>query len=148
MTRYLITGAAGMLGSHLVARLAADGHDVVGIDLREDPHPPAGARHIVADIRDGAALARAFDGAHALVHCAAALPSYPVDQIRSITVDGTRAVLTAAHRARVERRDPERRHAHHGERRQRARQRRPGPHHQRAAEPEHGQQQAQPHRQS
>lgn len=98
-----VTGAAGMLGSHLVARLAADGHDVVGVDLRDDPHPPAGARHIVADIRDGAALARAFDGAHALVHCAAALPSYPVDQIRSITVDGTRTVLTAAHRARVER---------------------------------------------
>lgn len=98
-----VTGAAGMLGSHLVARLAADGHDVVGVDLRDDPHPPAGARHIVADIRDAAALARAFDGAHALVHCAAALPSYPVDQIRSITVDGTRTVLTAAHRARVER---------------------------------------------
>ncbi|SCE58260.1 NAD-dependent epimerase/dehydratase family protein, partial [Streptomyces sp. OspMP-M43] len=51
-----VTGAAGMLGSHLVARLAADGHDVVGVDLRDDPHPPAGARHIVADIRDAAAL--------------------------------------------------------------------------------------------
>nr|MDT0522848.1 NAD(P)-dependent oxidoreductase [Streptomyces sp. DSM 41633] len=98
-----VTGAAGMLGSHLVARLAADGHDVIGIDLRDDPHPPPGVRHVVADIRDGVVLGRAFAGADALVHCAAALPSYPVDQIRSITVDGTRTVLSAAHRARVPR---------------------------------------------
>lgn len=30
--RYLITGAAGFLGSHLSARLLADGHEVVGLD--------------------------------------------------------------------------------------------------------------------
>lgn len=98
-----VTGAAGMLGSHLVARLAADGHDVTGVDLRPAEHTPSGARHLIADIRDGAALDRAFAGADALVHCAAALPSYPVDQIRSITVDGTRTVLTAAERARIPR---------------------------------------------
>ncbi|MEU3597254.1 NAD-dependent epimerase/dehydratase family protein [Streptomyces sp. NPDC006798] len=98
-----VTGAAGMLGSHLVARLAADGHEVTGIDLRPAEHTPPGARHLIADIRDGAALARAFAGADALVHCAAALPSYPDDQIRSITVDGTRTVLTAAERARIPR---------------------------------------------
>ncbi|MDH6219772.1 NAD-dependent epimerase/dehydratase family protein [Streptomyces pseudovenezuelae] len=98
-----VTGAAGMLGSHLVARLAEDGHDVVGIDVSEDARSPQGVRHVVADIRDGASLDRAFDGVDALVHCAAALPSYPADQIRSVTVDGTRSVLSAAHRARVDR---------------------------------------------
>ena len=30
--RYLVTGAAGFIGSNLAARLAASGHDVVGID--------------------------------------------------------------------------------------------------------------------
>lgn len=99
----LVTGAAGMLGSHLVARLAADGHRVTGLDVRDDPAPPPGSRHVVADIRDGAAIGRALDGADALVHCAAALPSYPADQIRSVTVEGTRTVLGAAHRAGVER---------------------------------------------
>ncbi|MCM2389514.1 NAD-dependent epimerase/dehydratase family protein [Streptomyces albipurpureus] len=101
--RVAVTGAAGMLGSHLVTRLAADGHEVIGLDLRRAESTPQGARHLLCDIRDGAALARAFAGADALVHCAAALPSYPVDQIRSITVDGTRSVLTAAEQARIPR---------------------------------------------
>ena len=30
--RYVVTGAAGFIGSHLCERLLADGHEVVGID--------------------------------------------------------------------------------------------------------------------
>ncbi|BCJ50809.1 epimerase [Actinoplanes sp. NBRC 14428] len=93
-----VTGAAGMLGSRLTERLVADGHHVRGIDLRPGP-----GVEVVGDIRDAAAMARAMDGADALVHCASALPSYPVPEIRSIVVDGARTVLTAAARARVPR---------------------------------------------
>jgi UDP-glucuronate 4-epimerase len=32
MTRTLVTGAAGFIGSHVVDRLLADGHEVVGVD--------------------------------------------------------------------------------------------------------------------
>lgn len=32
MTRYLVTGAAGFIGSHLCDRLLADGHQVTGLD--------------------------------------------------------------------------------------------------------------------
>lgn len=100
-----VTGAAGMLGASVVARLVADGTEVVGVDLREPaPGGPAGGyRHLVGDVRDPAVLRVAFDCVDAVVHCAAALPSYPAAQIRSIVVDGSRAVLDAARTAGVAR---------------------------------------------
>jgi nucleoside-diphosphate-sugar epimerase len=39
--RYLVTGAAGFIGSHLVERLDAGGHDVVGLDCFTDYYDPA-----------------------------------------------------------------------------------------------------------
>lgn len=100
-----VTGAAGMLGSQVVARLTGDGAEVVGVDLREPAAatPGTGYRHLTGDIRDPAVLRIAFDCVDAVVHCAAALPSYPAAQIRSIVVDGSRAVLDAARAAGVPR---------------------------------------------
>ncbi|SFD31731.1 NAD-dependent epimerase/dehydratase family protein [Streptomyces aidingensis] len=101
-----VTGAAGMLGSHLTTRLLADGHRVHDIDLRE---PAAGLHErqewTVADIRDAAGLADALTATKpdVLVHTASALPSYPREQIRSVIVDGTRAVFEAAGTAGVAR---------------------------------------------
>ena len=39
--RYLVTGAAGFIGSHLVDALEAAGHDVVGVDCFTDYYDPA-----------------------------------------------------------------------------------------------------------
>jgi UDP-glucuronate 4-epimerase len=39
--RYLVTGAAGFVGSHLAETLAAGGHDVVGVDCFTDYYDPA-----------------------------------------------------------------------------------------------------------
>ena len=39
--RYVVTGAAGFIGSHLAERLQADGHDVAGIDSFTDYYDPA-----------------------------------------------------------------------------------------------------------
>ncbi|MFD7706349.1 NAD-dependent epimerase/dehydratase family protein [Streptomyces sp. NPDC059785] len=86
-----ITGAAGMLGGRLAERLRADGLDVRGVDLRPDP-----GVDFVGDIRDRDLMRRALDGADVLVHAAAALPSYPDEQIRSIIVGGTKNVFAAA----------------------------------------------------
>ncbi|RSS36833.1 NAD(P)-dependent oxidoreductase [Streptomyces sp. WAC08241] len=86
-----ITGAAGMLGSRLAERLLAEGHEVRGVDLRPGPGVV-----LTGDIRDRALMDKALDGADVLVHAAAALPSYPDEQIRSIIVGGTRNVFAAA----------------------------------------------------
>lgn len=100
--RIVVTGAAGILGSNLVARLLRDGHRVCGVDVRELP-PAPGLTGRVADIRDTAAMTEAFAGADTVVHCASALPSYPAEQIRSIIVAGTGSVLRAARAAGVAR---------------------------------------------
>lgn len=92
----VVTGAAGMLGSRLTDRLQSAGIEVRGVDLRADPGVA-----LVGDVRDPAIMGRAVAGADAVIHCAAALPSYPEAEIRSIIVDGTAQVLRAAARARV-----------------------------------------------
>ncbi|MEV4170747.1 NAD-dependent epimerase/dehydratase family protein [Nonomuraea sp. NPDC049709] len=88
MTRVLVTGAAGFIGSHAVEALEADGHEVVGLDLRSGD-----------DVRDRAVLDRLLPEVDVVVHQAAKvglgvnvadLPDYA-----SVNVYGT-AVLLAA----------------------------------------------------
>lgn len=98
-----VTGASGFLGSRVVRSLHRQGVPVRGVDLRAPADPPEAVAYHLADVRDPDALAVAFDGAGAVVHCAAALPSYSSDEIRSVIVDGTRTVLTAARAAGVQR---------------------------------------------
>ena len=38
--RYLVTGAAGFIGSHLVEKLQADGHEVVAVDTEAPIYEP------------------------------------------------------------------------------------------------------------
>jgi nucleoside-diphosphate-sugar epimerase len=99
----LVTGGAGMLGGNLIRRLAEQGHHVLGVDLRRAPDAPPGTEQVVGDVRDTDLMLRAAGGVDAVVHCAAALPSYPDAEIRSVIVGGTQSVLTACRRARVPR---------------------------------------------
>lgn len=95
----VVTGGSGVLGGALVRRLHAEGIEVHSVDLRPPAAPLPGVRYTVSDVRDRATMDRVMRGADVAVHCAAALPSYPPDQIRPIIVDGTRTVLAAAHAA-------------------------------------------------
>nr|WP_145821898.1 NAD-dependent epimerase/dehydratase family protein [Micromonospora sagamiensis] len=90
-----------MLGGFVVRRLRADGVPVHAVDLRAPTE--AGVDATVADVRDRDAMTGACAGAAAVVHCAAALPSYAPAEIHSVIVDGTRTVLTAARDAGVPR---------------------------------------------
>ncbi|MFD3725765.1 NAD-dependent epimerase/dehydratase family protein [Streptomyces sp. NPDC058671] len=94
--RIVVTGGAGMLGSTLIDRLVGDGRQVHCVDLRAPRTEHANLTHTVSDIRDAVTMKRVTADADVVVHCAAALPSYPADTIRSVIVGGTEAVLTAA----------------------------------------------------
>jgi UDP-N-acetylglucosamine/UDP-N-acetylgalactosamine 4-epimerase len=103
---YLVTGAAGFIGSNLVERLLADGERVVGLDSfvtgkRENIEPfVADMDFIEGDVRDPATCARACEGADYVLH-QAALGSVPrsVDDPATSNehnVTGTLEMLVAA----------------------------------------------------
>ena len=70
--RVLVTGGAGFIGSHVVDALLAAGHEPQVVDdlssgRRENL--PEGVRFFEVDIRDGPALAAAFDEARPEAVC-------------------------------------------------------------------------------
>ncbi|MET8509458.1 NAD-dependent epimerase/dehydratase family protein [Streptomyces sp. NPDC004787] len=92
----MVTGGAGMLGATLINRLLADGHHVHCVDLRAPRTAHEKLVHTVSDVRDAPVMKRVTADADVVVHCAAALPSYPAETIRSVIVGGTETVLGAA----------------------------------------------------
>lgn len=74
--KVLVTGAAGFIGSHVVDRLVADGHEVVALDSRPPEDDPderrnPGATWVTGDVRDPAAWLDHARGADAISHQAA-----------------------------------------------------------------------------
>ena len=74
--RYLVTGAAGFIGSHLAESLVAAGHDVVGLDSFNDYYDPARKREnaesldiVEADLVT-ASLDLVLDGVDGVFHLA------------------------------------------------------------------------------
>ncbi|WP_405143037.1 NAD-dependent epimerase/dehydratase family protein [Sphaerisporangium sp. NBC_01403] len=57
----LVTGAAGFVGSHVVKALHAAGHEVTGLDLREQA-PDAAVREVTGDLRGPLFIERALGG--------------------------------------------------------------------------------------
>ncbi|MBI4566913.1 MAG: GDP-mannose 4,6-dehydratase [Planctomycetes bacterium] len=112
MVRYLITGGAGFIGSHLAERLLHHRGQVHVIDdlstgaIRNIEHLKSlkGFGYTIDDIRNAPVLAELVDGADVVVHLAAAvgvqlIVESPVRTIET-NVAGTEAVLTAAAKKR------------------------------------------------
>jgi dTDP-L-rhamnose 4-epimerase len=109
--RVLVTGGAGFIGSHLVDRLLASGHEVRILDSL-DPQVHDGvpaylapeAELVIGDVRDRGAVERSLDDADALVHLAAAVgvgqSMYEIERYTSVNAIGAAVVLETAIAAR------------------------------------------------
>jgi len=112
MSRSLVTGGAGFIGSHLVDQLVTRGHTVRVADdfstgRRANLAHQAGVEIVEGDLADPAVAARAVAGVELVLH-EAAIPSVPrsvKDPMAShrANLDATLAVLVAARDAKVRR---------------------------------------------
>ncbi len=104
MSRVLVTGGSGFIGSHVVDKLADAGFEPRIYDLRPSPHhEPGSVDTVVGDLFDGEALRAAMEGCVAVVHLAAyadvgIVAEQPVDA-EECNSRGTLAVLEAARAA-------------------------------------------------
>lgn len=106
--RVFVTGATGLIGSHTVERLRADGHWVVAMVRPGSDRAflaGVGADAVVGDVQDSVdRLAALMQGCDAVVHAAAVLYARaPWDRYRSVNIEGTVRVLEAAAEAGVRR---------------------------------------------
>jgi dihydroflavonol-4-reductase len=98
----LVTGAAGFIGAHVSAALAAEGVEVRAFD-REEPAGSGIEDWAPGDVLDAAALARAREGCDLIFHLAAVYSYYRRDAERMmrVNVEGTRNVVAAARGRRL-----------------------------------------------
>lgn len=113
MVRYLVTGGAGFIGSHIVTRLVAEGHRVRVLDnlctgsLANLAHLGDAVEFHEADLRDANEVARIVSGCEVVFH-QAALASVPLSiekplETHHACVTGTVNLLDACRKAGVQR---------------------------------------------
>jgi len=98
----LVTGATGLVGSHVAERLRQ-----LGVRTRAIARPSAdtsllrswSVEIVPGDLTEAASLATAAEGVTVVVHCAAKVGDWgPIDDYRKVNVDGLAALLDAVQR--------------------------------------------------
>ena len=110
MSKALVTGGAGFIGSNVVKLLVDEGYDVLVLDnlssgYRRNLDQFNTVRFTEADVRDEAAVTRAVEGAEVVFHLAASVGNVrsieqPIDD-SEVNLLGTIRVLEAARHAGV-----------------------------------------------
>lgn len=104
-SKVLVTGASGLIGSHVVEALIDAGYEPRAYCRGQIPFQAGAFEQVSGDVRDRDALRSAMRGCDAVIH-SAALYSYSrrdVAEMEQTNVGGTRNVLDAAAEARVSR---------------------------------------------
>ncbi|HVH51308.1 MAG TPA: NAD-dependent epimerase/dehydratase family protein, partial [Gaiellaceae bacterium] len=102
--KLLVTGGSGFIGSHVVDKAVAAGHEAIVFDTRESPY---GAETILGDVTNFDEVAAAAAGCDAILHLAAMADVNEVAKApvmtEAVNAQGTLAVLEAARVANVRR---------------------------------------------
>jgi nucleoside-diphosphate-sugar epimerase len=105
MSVALVTGATGLVGSHVVDRLLADGWTVralVRVQVSAYESLPEGVQLIRGDVLDEASFTAAATGVNAIFHCAATIFARGGwEAFRRTNIDGTNNAIAAAERSRA-----------------------------------------------
>lgn len=99
MSRVLVTGASGFVGSHLVTALVEAGHEVAAMTRHPDDYSGAG-EPVFGDVSDPASLRSALKGVDAAYYLVHALAS---DDFEQRDADAARFFSSAAAEAGLER---------------------------------------------
>jgi nucleoside-diphosphate-sugar epimerase len=95
--RIAVTGAAGRLGRHVVARALRAGHEVIATDLPGVGGADGQVEWRAADLTDPDAARAALAGAQGVIHLGGLVhPRYPEPEVHRVNVNGTYHVLVAA----------------------------------------------------
>lgn len=109
MTKVLVTGAAGFLGSSLVEKLRRSGQHVRAVlhDTTQSASDLQNVEIVTADIRDAGKVQEIAGGCEAIVHLAAkvhAIDDFGAEQdYEAVNVVGTKHILDAAVRSGINR---------------------------------------------
>ena len=105
--KVLVTGGSGFLGINLIRFLRTkDVEEIRVLDIADFDYPEKSEpwlKFTKGDVRDVPAVEKVTEGCDIVVHCAAALPLYSEKDIFTTEVDGSRNVLDAARKFKLDR---------------------------------------------
>jgi uncharacterized protein YbjT (DUF2867 family) len=104
--RVLLTGATGLIGSTVAARLRSEGHELVRVTRRASPYALLQARDVLLDMASATRLEDwlpHLEGVDAVINCAGVLQDSSRDSTRGVHFEGAVALFNACVSAKVNR---------------------------------------------